>query len=99
MLYLADALVKERVARIIAATSDAPLSLDNTFMIGIDEFELLMQLVGRSEQTAEAVLKEKIRRQDAKDFSRGIEFGQIMKAMSIGDCDFLKEISPFPMGS
>ena len=98
-LYLADALVKDRVARLLGATSDALLSLYNIFMIGIDEFEILMQLVGRSEYTAEAVLEEKMRRQDTKDFSKGVEFAQIMKDMSIGDCDFLREISPFPMRS
>ncbi len=94
-LYLADALVKDRVSRLLASSSDKPMSLDNTFMISIGEFELLMQLIKQDEFAAEAVIAEKLRRQDAKDFSKGVEFSQIMKDKPIVECEFLRYISPF----
>jgi len=94
-LYIADGLVKERVAGILKRKGEVPLSLKNVFMISIDEFERLIQVISKNVDVADRVMGEKIIRQYQKNYSKGVEFNQVMDEMSADRNEYIVKMNPF----
>jgi len=94
-LYIADGLVKDRIMVILKRTQSPDLSLDNIFMIGIEEFERMVQLMAEDEISLEKVFQEKLRRQKSRDYSKGVEFSQIMDELSVPQSTYARSRSPF----
>ena len=98
-LTLADGLIKDRVVRRSSSDSEGPVAVDNLFMISIDERERLVQILGKDEGFAERIIAEKIDRQSIKDYSRGVEFDQIMDQMSAEPNQYIASMNPISADS
>jgi hypothetical protein len=93
-LNIADGLIKDRVVEIAKATAEGPVSIENLFMISIDELERLLQILGKNEALVEKVIAEKINRQLNRDYTKGVEFDQVMDEMSAERNEYITSISP-----
>lgn len=93
-LNIADGLIKDRVVEIAKATAEGPVSTENLFMISIDELERLVQILGKNEALVEKVIVEKINRQLGRDYTKGVEFDQVLDEMSAEQNEYITSMSP-----
>ena len=93
-LNIADGLIKDRVVQISNTAQEGPISVENLFMISIDELERLVQVLGKNESLIEQVIAEKTRRQLDKDYTKGVEFDQVMDELSAEKNEYIVSISP-----
>ena len=97
-LFMADSIIKDRVMKLCEGESTAKINLTNVFMIGIEDYEILMYLMRYEEDLFNRIMQVKIEREKKKDASEGLEFGQIFKEHGIIDNDYIKTKMPVPLG-
>ena len=87
-MYVADGLIKERLEKI---SHDNDLKFQNVFMINIEEFEILLQILKKDENLFMKIIEEKIDRQYLKGHSKGVEFKQIMQEFKLFENKYIEE--------
>ncbi len=87
-IFLADGVIKERLEKI---SNDDDCNFHNAFMINIEEFEILIQILNNDQELFEKIIIEKIERQYSEGHVKGIEFMQIMQEFECFENRFIED--------
>ncbi len=88
-LFIADSLVRERILKLYKEKTTETVDLNNVFMIDIGDFEMLIQVISINNELFNNVMRTKIEREENKDYSKGVEFKQILQEYGAVENDYI----------